>query len=212
MTQPRSLAICLERLHAADAERFVQCVALPGGRPGLTLDASGMVAWQSAEPAGACELWVSMDEQLIVRRPAGACDVELERAGRCLALPADKPVVLIDDDRLTIGALSFCVHIHGYTDVVTAPRAFVPEPPRSAARGARATATAAALALGAAMSFGGVQQAEAGKQKPPAKPPVEIRDKPPEPPAMPDPPKKPKKPNKPNKPNKPKKPEKKDVS
>lgn len=200
MTQPRSLAICLENVEAQRHDRrYLRCVALPGGQPGVTLGEAGQLHWLSDVPAGACELWVAMDEALIARRPKDAITVRLLRAGRSLELPADKPVVLLQDDELVLAGLRLRVHVHGFVDAVSAPEWFVP-PLSHGRRGARAVSTAAALAFGAAVSLGAAPESAAGSKKP-DKPKIEVRERPPivaRPPKRPPPkPKKPKKPKKP---------------
>lgn len=196
MKQPRSMALCLEQLEVTSPhEQYLQCVALPGNRPGLTLDAAGVVRW-CEEGSAACEIWVSADEALIALRPTDAPEVRLERAGRGLELPEGKPVELIDEDELIIGDVRHCVHVHGFTVADNAPTWLTPAPQLAGSRG-RAGATAAALAFGAAVTLGGMN-ADAGKAKP--KPPVVVRPMPPAPPPPPPPPKK--KPQKPKKPGK----------
>lgn len=186
MKEPRSMAICLERVEATSPhEQYLQCVALPGNRPGLVLDASGVARW-CEDVAAACELWISADEALIVLRPAGAPTVRLERAGRGLELPEGKPVELIDEDELIVGGVRHCVHVHGFTVADSAPTWLTPAPQLAGSRG-RVGATAAALAFGAAVTLGGMS-ADAGKSKP--KPPVLVRPMPPAPPPPPPPPKK----------------------
>lgn len=187
---PRPLALCLESIDAArEDQRYLQCVALAGGLPGLTLDAQGVASWQDGASA-ACELWISADDQLMALRPSGGAAVRLERAGRSLDLPEEKPVELIDQDELVLGERRLLLHVHGKTEHVAGPSFLVPLPeaPRS-----RAMATAAALAFGAAVGLGGVTSAEAGKTRPDKakkKPPIRVRPAPPKPmpPPRPQPP------------------------
>lgn len=190
---PRPLALCLEDTDADHEDRrYLQCVALAGGLPGLTLDAQGVASWQLAvaEARVACELWISADDQFMALRPRGGAAVRLERAGRSLDLPEEKPVELIDQDELVLGERRLRLHVHGKTEHVVAPSFLVPLPeaPRS-----RALATAAALAFGAAVGLGGVTSAEAGKTRPDKtkkKPPIRVRPAPPKPmpPPRPQPP------------------------
>jgi hypothetical protein len=170
------MAVCIEDLDASDEGRFLQCVALVGRQPGIRLDVGGKVSWQEA-PATAAELWVSQDRRLILYRPTGAAQVRVERDGRVLEAPADKPVVLIDQDRLDVGDRRLRVHIHGVTEVVKEPTYFVPRPePEAAGRGSGLLhAAATAVAIGAAVGASGCPKT------------IEVRDEPPSAPYMPPP-------------------------
>jgi hypothetical protein len=165
---PTPLEICLEEIALPpEAERLVRCVALPGGQPGLALDRQGAVRWMPDGPAD-YGLWVSADDQLILRRAPGAGPITVSRGGRELEAPTTKPVVLRDQDVLRIDGHALRVHVHGLTDVVHPPERL-----SRSALGRAARATAAALALGAAVAAGGVTAA--------GPPPIEVRDHPPEP-------------------------------
>jgi hypothetical protein len=203
---PQPIAICLEDLGAPeDGERYLRCVALPGRQPGLRLDASGAVLWQEGE--GGCELWVSADQQLILFRPEGAAPAGVARAGRTLAVPVGKPVVLLGGDELELGGRRLRVHLHGEAGAIHAPAPLEPEGRR---RGVKAVA--AALALTASLGASDCRKPVEVRDQPPviavpppkpdARPapkpdavptPVEVRDHPPEPAVRPPPPKKPQK-------------------
>lgn len=156
---PTPLALCLEDLDAPlRSQRYLRCVALVGRQPGLRLAASGHVLWQ-CDAGAACEIWVSADDRLIVYRPADAPPVVLRRAGRCLELPAGKPVVALDQDSLELGERRLRLHVHGRAPQVTAPS---PLPERGRSSAAR---VAAVVAVGAVV---------AGCERP-----MEIRDQPP---------------------------------
>ena len=117
---PKPLAICLEDPGARSAaERYLRCTAVVGRQAGLRVDGAGTVLWRSDE-AVACELWVSLDDKLILYRPEGAAAVAVHRAGRVLDVPAGKPVVLVDQDEFQVGAKRLRVHVHG-----TAPAAYM---------------------------------------------------------------------------------------
>ncbi len=166
---PKPFAICIENLNArSGASRYLRCVALPGRQPGLRLDKSGQVLWQRDDVV-ACELWVSADDRLILYRQEGMAPVTLQRAGRSLEVPYARPVVVIDQDQITIGRRRLRLHIHGVAPAVSAPSA-LPAGPGPIHRLAQA-ATAAAL-LGAAMTVGGCEVAT---------PTIEVRTAPPEP-------------------------------
>ncbi len=160
---PKPLAICIEDLDAVTP--YVQCVAVAGADSGLTLDAQGELRWQDGE-TGACEVWVSLDERLMLFRPEGAPGgpVVLSRGGRTLELPEGKPVVTLDQDRVDIGGRRLRVHVHGEAPTVHAPNQL---PQQRASLGRAARAAAAALALGAAVTASGCKSA------------VEVRDTPP---------------------------------
>jgi hypothetical protein len=155
---PKPMAVCLEDLQGTDpAERFLRCVAIPGRRPGLRLDAAGAVLWCRDERV-AGELWVSADDKLILFRPAGAAAVRVTRGGRSLAAPEDKPVVLRADDELAVGGRRLRVHIHGAASSVVAPSPLpVTERSGSLRRAAAVVAVGAAIgaAAGLAPSCGG---------------------------------------------------------
>jgi hypothetical protein len=119
------IALCLEELAPRPgSSRYLTCVAIRGTAPGLGVDREGEVRWQCAAPL-ACELWVSSDDQLILRRPSGAPCVRVERAGRSIEAPFDKPVVLLDQDVFETVERRFRVHLHGATNVVAAPAPYV---------------------------------------------------------------------------------------
>jgi hypothetical protein len=164
MSEP--IAVCIEMLDTADpAERFVRCVAVPGGTPGLALAGNGVVLWEAARPSG-CELCVSVDGRLLLWRPAEAEPVLVSRAGRSLKVPFEKPVVLLDQDEVDVGARRMRLHVHG-------PAAAVHPPAPLRARVRSATATlAAAMALGTAAT-GCDELGLGGKDE------IEVRDLPP---------------------------------
>lgn len=152
MSKP--LEICIEDLHAkALGEQYLRCVALPGSQPGLRVDRRGQVLWKSDHEV-ACELWVSGDDQLILRRPGGAEPVRVSRAGRSLDVPFDKPVVLLDRDDVQVGGRVLRVHFHGFTEAVRPP-SFLSESVVARMRQAAAAAAIATLGAGAACVTGG---------------------------------------------------------
>jgi hypothetical protein len=154
MSKP--LEICIEDLHAkALGEQYLKCVALPGSQPGLRVDRRGQVLWKSDHEV-ACELWVSGDDQLILRRPSGAEPVRVSRAGRSLDVPFDKPVVLLDRDDVQVGGRALRVHFHGFTEAIRPP-AFLSESVVARMRQAAAAAAIATLGAGAACVTGGEQ-------------------------------------------------------
>jgi hypothetical protein len=183
---PDPKEICIEDLDAHDPDRrYLRCVALAGREPGLRVDARGAVLWKS-EGDVACELWVSADERLVLFRPEGGGEVRVERGGRHLDVPCEKPVFLLHGDALRVGARRLKVHVHGVAAVVDAP-AFVP----SALLRAAAAASVAAAVSAAAAGCGGSDRApvtpiagdpssvDAGAPPPP--PPIDVRDAPPAP-------------------------------
>jgi hypothetical protein len=123
MSEP--IALCIEDCNAlSEAAKYVRCVAAPAGTPGLALDANGEVKWKSGDPV-ACTLWVSDDDCLILHRAAGASNVALQRAGRMLDVPMEKPVKVLDQDQIYIGPRHLRIHIHGQTNAVLAPTGVV---------------------------------------------------------------------------------------
>ena len=153
MSYPVPLSICLEDLDAPrDDERYLRCVALPGEDKGLTLDSRGTVRWMPDGPE-AYELWVSGDGRLVLFRNTGAPAVVVRRGGRSLEAPAEKPVLLVDQDLLEVAGRRLRIHVHGEANEVHEPR-FLSA--RALARMARAAA--AALALGSAVGAAGGAQ------------------------------------------------------
>lgn len=143
---PEPLAICLEDLDPASPDdRYVRCTALVGRGPGLRIDTLGAVTWEQ-DRGTACELWVSLDDRLILFRPAGAETVRVHRAGRNLEVPEEKPVVIVDQDGVEVAGKRLQVHVHG-----VAPQVAPPTPLRTQARNA-AAGVAAAVALSAALT------------------------------------------------------------
>lgn len=174
---PKPIAICIEDLKAgSDSTRYLQCVALVGDHLGLRIDSSGEVQWQPERDAKLVELCVSYDERLILYRQPDAAPVLLQREGRSLEVPVEKPVVVLDQDQLVVGGRDLRIHVHGEAPAVAPPSWFpVEEPRRSASNLLRATATA--LALGIAVGAGGCTKK------------IEVRDDPPKvapPPTKPD--------------------------
>lgn len=140
---PTPISLCIENTEdLSDEAHFIRCVALEGNRAGLAIDDAGRPLWMDTDGC-ACELWVSADEQLILRRPQGAVASRVHRSGRSLDVPVGKPVVVLDQDEVEIGGVLLRLHVHGFTEEVHPPTPFVP--PRAAA-----AALAAAVALGAA--------------------------------------------------------------
>jgi hypothetical protein len=167
---PTLLEICLEEIALpSDDERYVRCVALPGGEPGLALDREGAVRWMPDPPTD-FGLWVSADDQLILLRAEGAAALTVRRAGRALEAPTEMPVVLRDQDLLEVGGRELRVHVHGVTDEARPPERLSR---RSLAQAARATA--AALALSAAVGAGAAAAAPIGVEPLP----IEVRAQPP---------------------------------
>ena len=150
----KPIALCIERAGASEDERYVRCTARPGREAGLALGVDGSILWCAHEPV-ACEVWVSADQRLIAYRPAGAPEVCLQRARRHLALPEERPVVVLHQDQLVLDGRRFRLHVHGVTD-----RLHPPAPLRLG----RAAAAAAMVALTA----GAVQCGEdVGESSPP---------------------------------------------
>ena len=158
---PKPLSICIEDLRASDPDdRYTRCVALPGGQPGLGLDPQGRILWQTGDPV-ACELWISGDDKLILRRREGAPPTEVRRAGRATSVPAGKPVVLLDQDEVHVGDHGFRIHVHG-----AAPDVHAPTPLKAR------IAAAAGIAAAVALTVTPAAPVAAGE--------VEVRERPPE--------------------------------
>ncbi len=180
---PKPLAICIEDVDApATPSQYTRCVAVPGRQPGLRLDEAGHILWRKDEDV-ACELWVSADDRLILYRPADAPSVVVHRAGRSLDVPFSKPVVLLNQDRLDVGARHLRIHVHGAAPAVTPPTPLQPAPPpASRARGHLAQGAAGAALVGAlTLACIEVRLTPPAPVEPTATPTVEVRDFPPEP-------------------------------
>jgi hypothetical protein len=141
MVQP--IALCIEYLDARSrADRFLCCVATPGYDVALGFDETGQVVWRD-DTRLAHELWVSADQQLMVVRRPGRPEIVVTRAGRSLSLPFDKPVVLLDCDRVDVQGTRLRVHVHGATEHVAAPSPLEQE---------RSAGTVAAIATAVAIT------------------------------------------------------------
>jgi hypothetical protein len=184
---PQPLAICIEDVLETRSEaRYLRCVALPGRQPGLRLGGGGEVLWRS-EDTLACELWVSGDSQLILFRRAGAGPVIVTREGRSLAVPEEKPVVLLDLDEIGVAGRRLRVHVHGAAATVAAPEPLAALVAPASRRGLLARAAAVALAVGAAVGSSACRKRIEVRDQPPAvsREPqpepkkVEVRDSPP---------------------------------
>jgi hypothetical protein len=174
---PTPVEICLEDLALSpEDERFLRCVALPGGEPGLALDSEGSVRWMPPEPAD-CGLWVSEDDRLVLLRAEGAAPVTVSRGGRTVEAPEARPVVLRDQDLITINDRQLRLHVHGVAGAVHPP-----EPLTAGALGRMVRAAGMALALGAAV---GASSASAAPATGGPTAPIEVRTRPPAPPAAP---------------------------
>jgi len=169
MSKP--IAICIEDMDAQAETKYLRCVAVPGRQPGLRLDEAGSVLWKSGDGAS-CELWVSADDRLILYRPEGATGVTLRRAGRSLDAPCGKPVVVIDQDQIDVGARSLRIHVHGKAPLITAPSAL---PARSRPLGRLARTVATAAVIGAVAASGGCADIDFG-----ATPTIDVIENPPE--------------------------------
>ncbi len=145
MSEPKPIALCLEHLADDPTQTYLRCVALVGRQPGLRIDAQGQVLWRDDQNV-ACELCVSLDQHLILLRPAQGTAVQVSRAGRSLDVPAEKPVLLLDGDEISVGAQRFRVHVHGEAPTITAPSPLVWQPPSVSKK------VAAMVALGAAVA------------------------------------------------------------
>jgi hypothetical protein len=181
MSTPKPLALCLEDLAApTESTRFLTCVALPGGEPGLTVASTGAVRWGTTLDAD-CELWVSLDDRLILYRRVGAGPVGVTRGPRTLDAPLEKPVVLVDQDEIEVAGRRLRVHVHGAAEVVQPPAYLVPERDAAASRPLSAAA-AAAIALGTAVAGAACTATEAAPGNP-SQEPIEVRVRPPQVPA-----------------------------
>jgi hypothetical protein len=138
---PNPIELCLEDLDAAEGTpEYLQCVAREGGEPGLAVDEGGRILWEDGASA-AFDLWVSQDEKLMLERRERAAEVVVSRGGRSLSAPCGKPVILRDQDFVTIASRRYRIHVHGLAAEV--------HPPAPLFRKALA-ALAAAAALGSA--------------------------------------------------------------
>lgn len=159
---PAPQQICIEDLRSSTPDaRYLRCVAVAGRAPGLRVDARGRVLWRS-DDAVACELWVSLDDKLVLYRPEGAAPVRVERGGRALDVAPGRPVILIDQDLVLVGGRELRVHVHGEAPEVHAP-AFVTEAMLRAARAVSAAALVGAAAAGCSSGAA----------------PIEVRERPP---------------------------------
>ena len=178
---PEPLEICLEELFHAEEEdeRYVRCVALLGGEPGLTLDREGAVQWMVESPE-AYGLWVSQDGELVLLRGEGADPVRVERGGRAVDAPIGKPVILKDQDELIVNGRRLRLHVHGETEAIHEPERLSGT---ALGRLVRAAAAAATLALGAAAATTAAAQGAIGPIAVDRHDVIEVRTRPPSMPA-----------------------------
>jgi hypothetical protein len=175
---PKPLAICLEDLGATrEATRFLQCTAVVGREPGLRLGTDGGVFWRAEE--GTAELWVSLDDRLILYRTDPAGRLAVHRSGRSLEAPVGMLVVLLDGDELAVGERRLRVHVHGETSAMRAPEFYRTPSSKGAMRAAAAAVALGAALGGAACAKGAGGQADAGGRTEGKPPEVEIRTAPP---------------------------------
>ena len=170
-----NLAICIENRHPEhEGTRYLRCCVMNGLTPGLAIAPDGTIAWKTGGPV-ACRLFVSMDQRLICLHEIGAPgSVTVLRDGRSTAAPEGKPVVLLDQDDLLVGATSLRLHVHGWTRQELAP-SYVPVDSPAAGKLSRVAAAGVAAALGLTAITGCWGTSETKK-------PVEVRDQPPAPP------------------------------
>ncbi len=167
---PKPLSICLEFSESASSRpgptRFVRCVALAGGKPGLSVNAEGETLWMV--PGGAFELWISGDERLILFRLEGAPGTTVHRGGRAVDVPVGKPVVLLDQDEIRWEGRRARVHVHGEAKEIHAPQALMQ--------------VMKAAGIIAAMTVGALTPSHAAGVQNPEPAPIEVRMQPPVPP------------------------------
>jgi hypothetical protein len=95
-------------------------VAVVRGTPGLGIDPQGEIVWCENNRAAA-SLWISSDGELMVSQPYDNAKVELTQGSLIVHVPKGKPVVILNEDVLTIEGHAFRVHICGRTNAVLAP-------------------------------------------------------------------------------------------
>ena len=135
---PKPLSLCLERKGKPQNERYYKCTARTGREAGLSILDDGDIGWCATKNV-VCDLYVSDDERLIAFCRNGSADVTVVRAGRSVALEAEKRAVLRHLDELRYGDIVFVVHKHGVAETVHPPRPV---------RFAQAAALAATLTVG----------------------------------------------------------------
>ena len=190
----RPIALCLQRLDRTGSS-WMRCVALPGGRPGLSIAPDATVEWLCESTHTRVQLWVTADGRLALSREADAPALVLRRARRTLEVPPAKPVIVLDGDRLETPGWNYRVSVHGPTDSVAAPASLHQRPARNLLR-----TTAAALAVAALGGQASATEPEPGDSALPDAPaesadgglgdgdgadnaaPIEIRETPPAPP------------------------------
>ena len=171
--RPRPIAVCVEDVDAFQSRaRYLCCVALPGGQPGLGVGADASVLWQRVAGV-AVELWVSADERLVARRRDASGRIALHRGERSLQLPVDKPVVMLDQDLLEVAGRCLRLHVHGHAAAASAPTAYPPARETAGPRTDLSRAIPSAARLATAMT---VSALAVGCQKEA----IEVREHPPE--------------------------------
>lgn len=122
------ISVCFENLKAGPrGSRFLACVALEHGQPGLGLDESGAVVWQNPEQM-ALEFFALRDGRLAISVLTDSETVQVERAGKTFTIPQAMKgiageVVILDGDLLLFGVGRFRVHVRGPVPKAHAPSA-----------------------------------------------------------------------------------------
>lgn len=114
----RPIAVCIEDLRQL---RFVLCVALADDElRRLLVTAAGEIRLQTETEPG-FQL-VSVDDRLVLMRQEPIPDLLLGRGGRSLLVAPRQPWVVLDQDKVVLGSLSFRLHVHGPAENMEPPR------------------------------------------------------------------------------------------
>lgn len=134
MTSQR-IGVCFENLKPRPrGPRYLSCVALERGLPGLGLDESGEVVWRDSDRT-ALEFFALRDGRLALRVLTESETVQIERAGKVFTIPQAMKgiageVAVLDGDVLLFGIGRYRIHVHGQVSQAAAPCAAEnPRPP-----------------------------------------------------------------------------------
>lgn len=133
------IAVCFENLKTGPREpRYLSCVALEHGQPGLGLDESGAVVWKDPDRI-ALEFFALKDGRLALSVLTESETAQVERAGKTFTIPQAMKgiageVIILDGDLLLFGVTRLRVHVLGPAPQAHAPRAEEAARPATPAR------------------------------------------------------------------------------
>jgi hypothetical protein len=119
---PTLTAICIEDLRSSEElGRFLRCVAVAEGRPGLSLSRHGSVEWEQAGADDRYRLVAGEGATLALVPAAGATGLVLRRSGREMEVTGEAPTPVLDQDEIEYAGRHLRIHVHGAAESAEAP-------------------------------------------------------------------------------------------